>query len=148
MGRYAHGNGPAGRGDPQGKQRIDEALALTGMEPLRHHSLLTLSSGERQRAFLAQVLCQDPALLLLDEPASHLDLSYARQLYQLVDQWRIQTGRAVISVVHDLSVARRFGTHALLLKDGRTQGFGPCREVLTDEALSDAWQMDVFGWMR
>ena len=148
MGRYAHGGGLTGRGDPEGAAHVDEALRLTGLETMQHHSMLTLSSGERQRAFLAQVLCQDPVLLLLDEPASHLDLSYAKQMYELVDVWRRQPGRAVISVVHDLSAARCFGTHALLLDAGQVGAFGTVNDVLTDETLAVAWHMDVAAWMR
>lgn len=148
MGRYAHRGGILGRGDPQGEAAVRDALTLTGLWDMRQHSMLTLSSGERQRAFLAQVLCQQPALLLLDEPASHLDLTYTRQLYELVDQWRQEPGRAVISVVHDLSAARRYGTHALLMKDGQALSQGTCTDTLTDAHLADAWDMDVAGWMR
>ena len=148
MGRYAHRGPLTGRGDPEGQARIEEALALTGLTELRRHSLLSLSSGERQRTFLAQVLCQAPSLLLLDEPDSHLDLSYTRQLYELIDRWRREPGRAVVSVVHDLSAARRFGSHALLLSEGRALAQGPCGQVLTDDRLAAAWGMDVAGWMR
>ena len=124
------------------------SLRLTGLEALRRRSVLTLSGGEYQRCMLAQVLCQQPRLLLLDEPANHLDLSYQQQLYHLVDAWRQQEGRAVISVEHSLSAARRWGTHALLLSDGAQAAFGPVRQALTDARLCEVWGMDVPEWMR
>ena len=147
MGRYAHQRGLLGRSDPEGAARVEEALAAVGLTEKRHQSVLTLSGGERQRAFLGQVLCQQPAVLLLDEPANHLDLVYQKQLFELVDAWRRKPGRAVVSVVHDLSLARRWGTHALLLHQGRSEGFGTVREVLTRDAMTRVWQMDVAGWM-
>ena len=75
MGRYAHGQGRLFPKDPQAGQRIQQALRFAGMEALADRSILTLSGGELQRAFLAQVMAQDPNLLLLDEPGNHLDLS-------------------------------------------------------------------------
>ena len=147
MGRYAHRRGVLGGGDSGGQARIDEAIEAVGLGERRRQSMLTLSGGERQRAFLAQVLCQEPDLLILDEPGNHLDLQYQQQLFDLADQWRRQHGRAVISVVHDLSIARLYGTHALLM-DGGKGIFGSRDEVLTPERLSRVWGMDVQAWMR
>ena len=63
-------------------------------------------------------------------------------------RWVAQSGRCVVSVVHDLSLARAYGTHALLLKDGRVCASGGIRAVLTDEHLRQVYDMDVCGWMR
>lgn len=147
LGRYAY-QGFWGRGDGMGQKKIDEALEITGLTALRHRSMLTLSGGETQRVFLAQVLAQDPALLLLDEPANHLDLPYQKQLFQLVEKWLQQPGRAVISVVHDLSLAKRYGTHALLLQKGRCVAQGETQAVLTRKHLGQVYEMDVFSWMQ
>ena len=147
LGRYAR-RGFLGGADPQARSALDEALRLTGLTGLRNRSVLSLSGGEYQRCMLAQTLCQQPALLLLDEPANHLDLNYQQQLYTLVDAWRREKGRAVITVEHSLTAARRWGTHALLLRQGCQLAFGPVAQTLTDALLADAWQMDVAGWMR
>ena len=108
---------------------------------------VTLSGGERQRMLLAQVLCQEPDVLLLDEPGNHLDLRFQQELFLLIDAWRREPGHAVVSVVHDLSLARKFGTHALLLSSGRGT-YGEISAILTPAALESAWQMDVVGWLR
>lgn len=147
MGRYAYRRGVLGGGDDGGQARIDAAIAAVGLEGQRRQSMLTLSGGERQRAFLAQALCQNPDVLILDEPGNHLDLQYQRQLFELVDRWRQEPGRAVISVVHDLSLARLYGTHALLM-DGGKGTYGSLRETLTPDSLSRVWGMDVQAWMR
>ena len=104
-------------------------------------------TAKRQRMLLAQVLCQEPDVLLLDEPGNHLDLRFQQELFLLIDAWRREPGHAVVSVVHDLSLARKFGTHALLLSSGRGT-YGEISAILTPSALESAWQMDVVGWLR
>jgi len=148
LGRYAHSAGFLAGRDEEGARRVEEALAMTGLAPLRHASVLTLSGGELQRAFLAQVFAQDPRILILDEPANHLDLVYQKHIFSLIDAWRVRPGRAVISVVHDLSLARRYGTHAVLMDGGRCAARGTMDEVLTPENLARVYDMDVYGWMR
>ena len=110
--------------------------------------MLTLSGGELQRTFLAQVFAQNPQVLILDEPANHLDLIYQKHIFSLVKDWLKEPGRAVLSVVHDLSLARRYGTHALLLHGGKCIAQGRMREVLTPENLDKVYGMDVYKWMR
>ena len=148
LGRYAHSRGFFSAKDDAGEQRVENALKLTGLEPLRHHSVLTLSGGELQRTFLAQVLAQQPQLLLLDEPTNHLDLVYQKQIFSLIREWLRKPGRAVVSVVHDLSLAKAYGTHAVLLSHGKTVANGPVAEVLNAENLDPVYDMDVSAWMR
>ena len=134
--------------DDEGKERVEEALALTGLTHLRHASVLTLSGGELQRTFLAQVFAQNPQILILDEPANHLDLVFQKHIFTLIQQWLRQPGRAVLSVVHDLSLARRYGTHAVLMNAGKCMAQGEIGSVLTPENLERVYDMDVHAWMR
>ena len=148
LGRYARYTGFLRKGDPDGAEKIDEALKLTGLADMRKRNMLTLSGGESQRVFLAQVLCQDPEILILDEPANHLDLPFQQELFSMIGEWLKEPGRAVITVMHDLSLARKYGSHALLLDKGQCAGQGKASEVLTPEALKGVYEMDVYGWMR
>lgn len=148
LGRYAYRRGFLTGGDPEGEQRTEQALALTGMTELRRASMLTLSGGETQRTFLAQVFAQNPQVLILDEPANHLDLKYQQQIFSLIREWLKEPGRAVMSVVHDLSLARKYGTHALLMHHGKAVARGTAEDVLTPENLRRVYDMDVYGWMR
>ena len=148
LGRYAYrGSFLSGR-DDDGKAQVEQALALTSLTELRHASMLTLSGGETQRAFLAQVFAQNPRALILDEPANHLDLKYQQHIFSLIRDWLREPGRAVLSVVHDLSLALRYGTHAVLIDRGRCVARGPIREVLTPDHLRGVYDMDVRAWMR
>ncbi len=148
LGRYAHRTGFLHRNDPEESRKVDEALALTGLSELRRRNMQTLSGGERQRVFLAQALCQEPDLLILDEPANHLDLPFQQELFTLVASWLEKPGRAVITVMHDLSAARAFGTRVLLLNGGRCVSQGGVEEVLSREHLKEVYGMDVHAWMR
>ena len=144
LGRYAYGRG----GDPEEGASVRRALALTGMEALADRSVLKLSGGELQRVFLAQLFAQDPKIIILDEPTNHLDLIYQKQVLSLISDWRAQPGRAVISVVHDLSLARAYGTKALLLDGGRAAAQGSVEAVFDPEKLNGAYGMDVGQWMK
>lgn len=148
LGRYAHAVGFLSGGDAEGKARVEEALEMTGLAHLRRTSVLTLSGGELQRTFLAQVFAQNPQILMLDEPANHLDLVYQKHIFSLIGEWLKTPGRAVMSVVHDLSLARRYGTQAVLMDHGQSVAQGTIPETLTNENLQAVYGMDVFGWMR
>ena len=150
LGRYSHSTGFLSR-RMEGKERadaVDAALNLTGMAERRRQSILTLSGGELQRTFLAQIFAQDPRLLLLDEPTNHLDLIYQKQVFGLIRDWLKTPGRAVISVIHDLSLARAYGTEILLMDHGTALANGTAGEVLTPARLQEVYQMDVYAWMK
>ena len=148
LGRYAYKAGLFSGKDDEGKAAVEEALELTGLSELRRASMLTLSGGETQRVFLAQVFAQNPQVLILDEPANHLDLKYQQHIFTLIQQWLREPGRAVLSVVHDLSLARRYGSHAVLMDHGRSVSRGGIDEVMTGENLRRVYGMDVYAWMR
>ena len=148
LGRYAHKAGFFSGKDEEGQARVEQALALTGLTELRRASMLTLSGGETQRAFLAQVFAQNPQALILDEPANHLDLKYQQHIFSLIQAWLKEPGRAVLSVVHDLSLARRYGTHAVLMDHGKCVSQGEIGAVLTPDHLRRVYDMDVYAWMR
>lgn len=148
LGRYAYRRGMFSASDPKEHDMVEKALQWTGMEKLRKRSLKTLSGGEVQRAFLAQVLAQDPELLILDEPSSSLDLKHQHGLFELVSEWVKQPGKAVLSAVHDLSIARKYASHALMLSAGRMAAQGRIQDVLTDQVLDGVYDIPVRPWMR
>ncbi len=147
LGRYAYHDALAGFTEAD-EQAVTRALLETGTEALRHKPINQISGGELQRAFLAQMFAQNPKLLLLDEPSSHLDLAYQRQILTLIQNWLSQGGRAVISVMHDLAAARRFGTRVLLMDHGVIRADAPPAQALTPTLLQSVYGMDVDAWMR
>ena len=148
LGRYSHKKGLFSGADDEKEEWVDKALEMTGLTGLQDHSVLKLSGGELQRTFLAQLFAQNPDILILDEPTNHLDLIYQKQVFALVSEWLKEKGRAVISVVHDLSLAKAYGSRGLLLQKGKVMVQGEMDKVFSPEALENAYSMDVYGWMR
>ena len=148
LGRYAYSPGLFSGGRAEDDAAVADALALTGLTRIADQNVLTLSGGELQRTFLAQLFAQNPRVLLLDEPTNHLDLVYQKQVFGLIREWLKTPGRAVASVVHDLSLARAYGSRALLLDGGRTLSYGAAEDVFSPEHLDRAYHMDVSAWMR
>ena len=148
LGRYAHSPGIFSHSGGQDARQVEEALRLTGLWEQRGQSVLTLSGGELQRMFLAQVLAQEPSILMLDEPTNHLDIQYQARLFSLIDDWLCGGERAVLSVVHDLGIARRYGNRAMLLQAGRVAAKGEKELVFSRKYLEQVYQMDVFAWMK
>ena len=147
LGRYAYRSRVLSE-KTDGEEMVESALEITGMKPLRDHSVLTLSGGELQRTFLAQAIAQNPRVLLLDEPTNHLDLKYQKEIFSLIRDWLRVPGRAVLSVVHDLNLVRAYGTRAVLMDHGVVAANGPIDDVLRPECLNPVYGMDVAAWMR
>jgi len=147
LGRYAYAPSIFSAKNDQDETSVEEAMSLTGISALATQSVLTLSGGELQRTFLAQLFAQNPRILILDEPTNHLDLVYQKQIFSIIQDWLSKGDRAVISVVHDLSLARAYGSHALLLHKGVNLAYGPIQEVFTSQNLNSAYGMDVPAFM-
>ena len=148
LGRFSYRKGLFDTRSDSDDDRIEQALALTGMAEKRSQTVTTLSGGELQRTFLAQVLAQDPQYLFLDEPTNHLDLIYQKEIFSLISEWLKTPGKAVCSVVHDLSLARKYGSDALLMHHGKAVAQGAAAEIFRPEPLNSVYQMDVGAWMR
>lgn len=148
LGRYAYSPGVFSKRSADDERAVGEALELTGIRGIAKQSVLTLSGGELQRAFLAQIFAQEPELLILDEPTNHLDLVYQKQIFSLIRDWCEKPGRAVVSVVHDLSLAKLYGSRAILLDSGSVAASGTMDEVLDEKLLRRVYSMDVKEWMQ
>ena len=149
LGRYSHERGFFNSAsDEHGEEYIEKAMEATGITSFADKSVLQLSGGELQRTFLAQIFAQDPKVLILDEPTNHLDLVYQKQIFELIGNWIKEPGRAVVAVVHDLSLAKANGTHAVLMNKGEIVKQGKIEEVFTRQALNEVYRLDVYGWMK
>ena len=134
MGRYPHGPGRYFESD-EDRALARAAMAATGVLELAGLSLEQLSGGERQRAMLARALAQQPTLLVLDEPTSHLDLRYQAETAALIRRVNAERGMTVLLVSHDLNLAAEVSDRLLLLARGRVARLGTPAEVLRRETL-------------
>jgi len=135
LGRYAYAKGLFSGGDQEAGEKVEMALEMTGLTGQRYQSVLTLSGGELQRVFLAQLFAQAP-----------LDIQYQKQLFALIDQWAEKKERAVMAVVHDLSLARLYGTGILLLNQGKIVACGSQGGGFSRGEPSPGFNMVGGGW--
>lgn len=119
---------------------IAEALEATDIADLASTPLEDLSGGQRQRAWISMILAQETDLMLLDEPTTYLDLAHQVEVLELVRRLNQDTGRTVVMVLHDISLAARYSDVILAMRDGRIVADGPPSDVVTPEMLRD-----VFG---
>jgi len=143
MGRYPRAAGRLFEG-AEDLVSAREAMTLAGVLELGDHPVDTLAGGERQRALLARALAQEPRVLLLDEPTSHLDLLHQRHLVGLLRRLNRERGITVVFVSHDLNLAGELADRLLLLSAGRVVRLGPPREVLDEVVLEAAYGCPVW----
>lgn len=117
----------------------EEAMRFTGVAHLAQRRLDQLSGGERQRVIIARAICQQPRVILLDEPTAALDLAHQMRIMDLMERFRREQGITVIMVSHDLNLAAMYGDQLLLLNQGRVACEGRPAEVLTYEQLENTY---------
>ncbi|MFQ5967450.1 MAG: ABC transporter ATP-binding protein [Acidimicrobiia bacterium] len=128
---------------PEESPAVRRVLRELDLGDLAHRALSTLSGGEFQRAVLGRALAQETAVLLLDEPTTALDLGHAQEVMELVDGRCRQDGIAVLSAMHDLTLAAQFCDRLMLLADGVIAAEGSAREVITRELLASYFEAEV-----
>ncbi len=124
-------------------ERVDEAARLLELEPLLNRPFATLSGGQRCKVHLARVLVQEAGLLLLDEPATGLDLAWQLRLVRLLDRLHAARPATMMVVVHDPAHLPASTTHLLLLEDGALRAAGPVEEVLAGGVLEELYGTPV-----
>jgi iron complex transport system ATP-binding protein len=117
---------------------VQHAMQVTETVDFGARDFRTLSGGERQRVLLASALAQQPETLLLDEPATFLDLKHQLSMYRLLRE--LAKNVLIVTVTHDLNLALQFSDHMLLLDRGRLAGEGATADVLKPEQIKT-----VFG---
>lgn len=121
----------------------NEAMKMTDCAVFRHSRLNALSGGELQRVLVARAIAQQPRVLLLDEPNSHLDVHHQLMLFRALQNWQTATGGTVIASTHDLNLASMFGDQCLVLNDGRLVASGTPASVLTSELLNHVFRVQT-----
>lgn len=120
-----------------------DVLARLDVDRLSERAMGSLSGGERQRVVLGRALAQDAGVLLLDEPTTALDIGHQQQVFELVDELRLERSIAVISAVHDLTLAAQYADRLVLLADGFMVAGGTAAEILTPTTVRKYFDADV-----
>ncbi|WP_309492922.1 ABC transporter ATP-binding protein [Candidatus Hecatella orcuttiae] len=120
-----------------------EAMELTSTWHLADKLLSQLSGGEKQRVIIARALAQEPKILLLDEPTTHLDICHQIEIMDLLRRLSQQRKLVVLAVFHDFNLAAKYCDSVVLLKDGKIFSIGSMKDVLTGENIKKVYGVNV-----
>lgn len=147
MGRYPYLN------RFQSESNADMEIATGAMHQtdtfhLKDKNLHGISGGERQRVMIARALTQEPDLLLLDEPISHLDIKYQLEIMKLCKMLNETKSLTILTTLHDINLASRYSDIIIMMKDGKIVYSGTPNEVITSENIKKVYDVDVSITMK
>ncbi len=116
-----------------------QAMQVTGVYSLKDRTITSLSSGERQRVYIARAIAQDPRVYLFDEPTAHLDMAFELEIMEVIKAMAQNAGKTVLVVLHDINLALRYASEVVFLKDGKL-----ARKVSPAEVTPDIIRL-VYG---
>lgn len=138
MGRSPH-LGILGMEDKNDFRIAEEAMRFTDVSHLADRKLFQLSGGELQRVIIARAICQQPEIILLDEPTTALDPAHQLKIMDLMEKFHKEQATTIVMVSHDLNLASMYGDRLLLLKDGKVVKVGDPKNVLNKELLEESY---------
>ena len=138
-GRYPY-TGLLGILSEKDKAVTDEVIKITNTVDVAEKQFRSISDGQRQRVMLARAICQEPGVLILDEPTSYLDIRYRLEILSEIRQFAKEKNMAVIMSLHELDIAMRISDSVVAMGDGEVRRIGAPEEVFTE-----AFIRDLFG---
>lgn len=150
IGRYPY-TGMLGILSASDKEKINEALCLVNALDLKDRCFSEVSDGQLQRIMLARAICQEPEIIILDEPVSFLDIRYAVEILDILRRMASERGVTVIMSLHELNYAKRVSDRVMCVKDGYMLHLDTPEAVFTKEIisrlydLSDGVYTELFG---
>jgi iron complex transport system ATP-binding protein len=141
LGRHPH-TGFMGKPDAKDSEKVIEALKMVKAENITQRYFSELSDGEKQKTLLARALAQEPQLIVLDEPTSHLDARHRIEVMLILRQLTQEKGVTVIASLHDIDLAMKACDVALLIKDEHVIACGTPEDVLKEDLIAELYGMD------
>ena len=120
---------------------VSEAMSLVHVTELAERPFSKISDGQRQRVMLARAICQEPGVLVMDEPTSFLDVNHKISFFTLLKQLVKDRRIAVVLSLHEIELASHVCDTVLCLRDGRADRTGPPKEILTEDYIEDLFGM-------
>lgn len=142
MGRFAR-TGVLGLAGPQDLAVARQAMIMTQTVEFADRTLEELSGGEAQRVMIARALAQQPSVVLLDEPTSHLDIRNQLVIYRMMRRLAHDWPMAVVCVSHDVNLAARFADELVLMRDGGIVAAGPPGETVRQDILRRTYDVEI-----
>ena len=140
MGRYPYTD-MFGRLSEQDKAIINDSLKQVNALDLADREFTTLSDGQKQRIMLARAICQEPEIIVLDEPTAYLDIRYKIELLDILRRMAMEKGTIVIMSLHEIDLAMKISDEVLCLDGNKIVAYGPPEKVMTSELVRDLFQI-------
>ena len=140
FGRYPY-TGMLGVLSESDKEKVDEALLMVNATKLKDKSFSEVSDGQLQRIMLARAICQEPEIIVLDEPTAFLDIRYAVEILDILQDMSNRRGLTVIMSLHELNYARPISDLVMCVKSGVAQYIGTPEMIFTKEVISNLFDL-------
>ena len=134
-GRYPY-TGRFGVLSDEDKKAVDEAMELVNVSQIKDKDFTKISDGQRQRVMLSRAICQQPEIIVLDEPTSYLDIKYKLEFLSILQRLKRQKNLTVIMSLHELDMAKRVSDHILCIDGRYVDRYGTPEDVFTDQYVS------------
>ena len=141
-GRYPY-TGKFGILSEADRKVVAEAMELVHMTELRDQDFMKISDGQRQRVMLARAICQEPEIILLDEPTSYLDVKYKLEFMTILQEMTRKKKLSVIMSLHELDLAERISDRILCVHGNYVEKFGPPEEIFVPGYIPHLFDMTV-----
>lgn len=125
------------------KDIISFALEKTGLNSMKERYVESLSGGERQRAWIAMALCQNPQILIMDEPTAYLDIQYQIEILELIKNLNKKLNMTILIAIHDLNQAARYADKILVVNEGTIWNEGTPGVIINKRLFNDVFHVDI-----
>ncbi len=140
MGRYPYTN-LFGKLTPKDTEAVQEALARVHALDLADQDFTTLSDGQRQRIMLARAICQEPEIIVLDEPTAYLDIRHKIELLDILREMAQKKSITVIMSLHEIDLAMKISDYLLCVKGDTIEAFGPPDTILKNHTIEHLYEL-------
>lgn len=141
MGRYPYTN-HFGSLTPGDRQVVEESLHMVRAEELAERPFTDISDGQRQRIMLARAICQQPEIIVLDEPTSYLDIRHKIELLDILRKMAREKNVAVVMSLHEIDLAAKISDQIICVKGDRIRLFGTPEQVFTGERVKELYELE------
>ena len=140
-GRYPY-TGKLGILTPEDEKKVDDAIAAVNATELGPRDFNAISDGQRQRILLARAICQDPELIILDEPTSFLDIKYKLELLSILRNMAKMKGITVITSLHEIDLAMKIADKVICVKGDHIYKYGAPDEMFDEDMIRELYDID------
>lgn len=139
-GRYPY-TGRLGILTAEDERIVDEAMAAVSAQDLGNRDFNAISDGQRQRIMLARAICQEPEIIVLDEPTSYLDIRYKLELLEILKRMAKEKGITVLMSLHEIDLAQKCADRIVCVKGEEIEAYGTPEEVFREEIISSLYEL-------